>query len=150
MDKLYVVVPDENGQLHANVWDGKFWGWDPNPLGVLPNNTRVVGSPSVISYTLNGILKLYIFVTGSDGHLYVAIWDTKRWQWVDFGTPPGQRVGSGPSAIACVFSQTNQDNLYVFVMGDQGNLAVLTWDGNKHNWTWRDLKSGKVVLVIPG
>jgi hypothetical protein len=144
-ENIYVFVAGGDGQLH--VWNANAARWDANRPTDLPNNATISGSPAVVSTYFRGVLNLYVFVTGNDGNLYVCVWNKQNWIWKNFGGPPNQQVVSSPSAAACNFPPTLKENLYIFVMGNQGNLSVLAWDSASETWTWRDQTNGQTRLV---
>ena len=40
--------------------------------------------------------RIYAFVWGTNGHLFVNWWDGSHWAWADQGIPPGTAVQGDP------------------------------------------------------
>jgi hypothetical protein len=78
----------------------------------------------------------YVFVQGSDGHLWVHWWTGSAWRWDDQGTPPGVGI-SGPIGVLTVMdTPTSPQRPYVFVQGSDDHLWVNYWTGSR--WDWAD------------
>ena len=72
--------------LYVNYWNGNSWQWadqgKPPSLG-----SDMLTGGSVIRYVEGGKWRIYVFVTATNGHLYVNYWDGSHWHWADQGTP---------------------------------------------------------------
>ncbi|MFF0477577.1 hypothetical protein [Streptomyces sp. NPDC004284] len=66
-----------------------------------------------------------VFVVTDDGRLMSRVTQQNVPGWVDHGFPPGTTCASPPSAVR---------DLHVFVVGANGNLYQLRWDGDQ--WVW--------------
>jgi hypothetical protein len=64
-----------------------------------PPGASVAGVPGVITYLEAGIQRIYAFVQGGNGRLYVNYWDGAAWHWADQGVPAGTTVSDGPWVI---------------------------------------------------
>ncbi|MFJ5830908.1 DUF3892 domain-containing protein [Streptomyces sp. NPDC093089] len=67
-----------------------------------------------------------VFVVTGDGRLMSRVTQQDVPGWVDHGYPPGTTCASPPSAVR---------DLHVFVIGGNGNLYQLRWDGEQ--WVWQ-------------
>jgi hypothetical protein len=147
--EIDVFARGTDSHLYDDYWDGYHWQW--LDLGAPPN--RTVGTdPSAAFYQINGVTKVYAFVGGSDGHLFVNYGAGTQRRWADLGPPPNTTVRNRPAAIAAPFN--GFERLYAFVSTSNGqasgHLAVDFWDGTR--WTWADLgtPSGGSVTGEPG
>jgi hypothetical protein len=143
--KIYAFVPVNNGHLHVNYFDGYNWNWadQGTPLG-----TKVGSKPGVISYPEGLTRKIYAFVSGIDGHLYVNYWDGSRWNWADQGTPPGTKTYSLPGVIT--YRENDRQRIYVFLKGLNNRLYVHYWDGNQWRWADQGTPPDSKVSHYPG
>lgn len=114
--------------------------------------------PGVVPFFFDGFTRLYTFVTGTDGHLWVHVWRGRepRHQnpdvgfWADQGTPgPGVTISSAASVVTCPHNGNAQ--IYAFVRGSNNNLYVQFWDAANGTWVWRNLgqPSGATVRSDP-
>jgi hypothetical protein len=135
--RIYAFVGAQNGHLYVNYWDGTQWKWADQGT---PPSTKVRGAPGVITYLDEaGKQRIYAFVRGQNGHLYVNYWNGTQWKWADQGTPPGTTTGDllgleAPGVITYL-KATNQ-RIYAFVQGENGHLYVNYWNGTQ--WKWAD------------
>jgi hypothetical protein len=82
--RIYAFVRGSNGDLCVNFWDGARWYWGDQGR---PTDTTVAGAPEVVTYLdAAGQQRIYAFVRGGDGHLYVNFWNGARWYWGDQST----------------------------------------------------------------
>ena len=150
-ERIYFFFPSfDDGHLHVNYWDGTQWNWADQGT---PPGTKVQGGPAVITYRDGaGKQRIYVFVTGSDGHLHVNYWDGTHWKWADQGMPPGTSVGEGWGGAAAVtyLDATGKQRIYVFVEGDNKRIYLNYWDGAQWNWADQGTPSGitKVYLGV--
>jgi hypothetical protein len=131
--RVYIFAQGSDGHLYVNRWDGgaqSTWA----DKGVPPHVT-VVGRPGVISSRFQGFTRLYAFVRGSDGHLYVNFWDGAQWNWADQGVPPATTIGGDPGMVG-YSGVYGPEGLYAFIRGSNGHLYVDYWNGAR--WTWAD------------
>ncbi|NGM14066.1 hypothetical protein [Verrucosispora sioxanthis] len=104
------------------------------PIGV------VVGQP------LNGQAERpYVFVRGTDGHLWVCSLVGVDWVWTDLGTPPGGDIVAAVGAVAVHDGQGLAGRPYVFVTGADGKLWLTWWTGRDWHWDDRGTPPGAVV-----
>jgi hypothetical protein len=87
----------------------------------------------VISYQERTDL-LYVFVTGSNGHLLSNYWNGQRWNWADQGTPSGVPWVVFTEAITYRDPVDGKQHIYVFVVNQgQEALYVNYWNGEQWN-----------------
>jgi hypothetical protein len=84
-----------------------------------------MSSPSALYQT--SLDRLHVFVTGTNGHLYIKYWNGQQWQWRDESTPPGVTWFANPSAVY----QTSIDRVIAVVTGSDGHLYLNYWDGDR-------------------
>jgi hypothetical protein len=134
LDRIVVVVDAQIGPNHStyiDYYDGQKWVW--NDVGV--DSPGPVFSPVAVYQTALDRLSAY---GGSDnGRLYSVFYNaqTQNWDWRDHGLPPGMNFGTVMSRPGVVY-QDSLDRIVVFVMGSNGHLYDLFFDGN--NWVWED------------
>jgi hypothetical protein len=135
--RIYVFACGDDGHVYVNYWDGSRWQWADQ--GTPPGTTAFTGL-AAITYREAGTQRIYAFVGGANGHLYVNYWDGSRWQWADQGTPPNSSVSLAPGANTFSFIAPNdlvaRQQIYVFVSGSNGHLFLNYWNG--FQWQWRD------------
>jgi len=90
--------------------------------------------PGVITYQEAGTQRIFAFVVGKDGHLYVNWWSGQQWAWADQGTPPNTPVASAPGVIT--YQEAGTQRIFAFVVGKDGHLYVNWWSGQQ--WAWAD------------
>lgn len=152
LQEIYVFVRGVDGHLYMNYWDGFEWMWADQ--GTPPNATCASG-PAVVSFVeRDGTRKIYAFVGGSDGHLYINYWGGEKWQWADQGTPPNARLlATGPAAIT-VYTPYEGGTwlMYVFVQGSDGHLYVNFGSGPPamSGWRWADQGTPQNTSVASG
>jgi hypothetical protein len=139
--RIYAFVQGANGHLYVEYWDGAQWNWADQGT---PAQASVVGRPAVIVSPFHGFARLYAFVRGSDGHLYVNFWDGAQWNWADQGVPPSTTVGGDPGVVG-YSGVYGPEGLYAFVRGSNGHLDVDYWNGAR--WTWADQAVPPNVIV---
>ena len=83
-EMLHAFVGGNDGHLYVNYWDGAQWNW--NDQGT-PANATVGTAPAVTTFRHEGTDRMYVFVGGNNGHLYVNYWDGAQWNWRHQGTP---------------------------------------------------------------
>jgi hypothetical protein len=130
--RIYAFVQGANGHLEVVYWDGAQWRWADQGA---PQQATVVSRPGVIVSPFHGGARIYAFVRGSDGHLYVNFWDGAQWNWADQGVPPTTTVGGDPHVLD-YSGVYGPEGLYAFVRGVNGHLDVDYWNGTR--WTWAD------------
>jgi hypothetical protein len=126
---IYAFVRNANGHLGVNYWDALTWHWADQGA---PAGTTATDAPSAITYLDAGKQRIYVFVRGANGHLYVNYWDTS-WHWADQGLPPGSTVADAPDVIT--YPVAGKQRIYAFVRGANGHLYVNYWDTS---WHWAD------------
>jgi hypothetical protein len=121
-----VFVSATNGNVYDYSWNGSSWQW--KNLGALANGVQVAAgsSPAVINYQA----RENVFVTGSDGNLYVG--NGANWTgWKSLGNP-GVLIASAPAAINYASGATLTEN--VFATSFDGRLFDYHWNGT--SWKW--------------
>ncbi len=130
--KIYAFARGEDDQLYVAYKSGNHWRWSNQgkPFGV-----NLSGNPSVITYEdMNGRQRIYAFIQGENGQLYVNFWDGFQWRWANQGKPSNTRVSHFPMS-AITYQDVNLKNkIYVFMRGDDGSLYVNYWDGFRWGW----------------
>lgn len=144
--KIYVFVRGSNGRLYVNWWDGTRWAWAEQGQ---PGNTILSDAPAVVGFQeTNQREKIYVFVPGLDGRLYVNWWDGAQWAWANQGLPPGSTVSEAPTAIA--YRDVDQvQKIYAFIRGRNGRLYVNWWDGTQWSWADQGTPSGTQIAGTP-
>ncbi|MGH3940953.1 MAG: hypothetical protein ACRDTG_20410 [Pseudonocardiaceae bacterium] len=102
--------------------------------------TAVRGKPSVINYETAALnpRRIYAFIQGENGHLFVRYSDGATWRWADQGAPPGTTMSNAPSAISLRSGPwLAPEFIYAFIGGTNGHLFVNYWEGVM--WKWADL-----------
>lgn len=132
---VYTFVKGANGHLCVHYYDG---GWSWADQGTPPGATVAQLSPGVITFRKDDVQRIYAFVIGSNGHLYMNYWNGNIWKWVDRGTPPGTLVAEIQTqhAGSLTYRKGNLHKIWVFVMGTNGKVYANYWDGN--GWSWKD------------
>lgn len=131
--RIYAFIRGNDGHLHVNFTKGSNWQWADRGT---PPRTTVEGSPGVITYKDDtDTQRIYAFVRGSDGHLYVHYWKGSQWLWAHRGTPTGTTVKGSPGVITYK-DRTDPQKIYAFIKGSDDHLYVNFWTGTK--WKWAD------------
>jgi hypothetical protein len=134
MQRPFAFVQGTDGHLWVNWWTGNSWNWadlrtPPNfgiaePVGVL----TMMDNP-------NAVQRPYVFVRGTDGHLWVNWWNGNSWSWADLSTPPNLGIAEPVGVLTMMDNPNAVQRPYVFVRGTDGHLWVDWWDGAAWNWT---------------
>ncbi|HWT00947.1 MAG TPA: hypothetical protein VN256_11935 [Pyrinomonadaceae bacterium] len=120
------------GFLTVYYWDGTKWQWADQ--GKPPGTQVWSAEVSSVTYTsASGKQWIHAFVTGEDHKLYMNFWDGTKWQWVGYGKPPTVLQISNPTAIT-FRDATGKQQIYVFVMGSDGNVYVNYGDISNRTW----------------
>jgi hypothetical protein len=144
----YVYVVGNDNQLYAShSTDSSANGWNWRALGQPDANTGIgvvwFRRPGVIWYVHDQRSRLYTFVTGTDGQLWVHVWHgalgpADAGAWDPRGRPgPNIAIGSAASVVTCPHNGVQQ--LYAFVRGSDGNLYAHFWDAAASVWRWQPL-----------
>jgi hypothetical protein len=146
--RIYAFVTDLQNHLYVNFWDGVQWKWANQGT---PPGTTVFGAPGVIAYPEAGEQRIYAFIKGANGHLYVNFWDGAQWKWADQGKPPGTTTGGkgiqvGPPGVI-TYPEAGKQRIYTFVQGQNSHLYVNFWDGVQWNWANQSPATGEGALV---
>jgi len=110
------------------------WVSDEKPAVITfvdPNN----GNQWIYAFTTTLGDSLVVKYGVADGSAGAFSWEN----WGKLGLPPGATGVSHPSAVTYVVPRSQVRRMYVFVITDQGHLAVDYWNGA--NWTWTDLSA---------
>jgi hypothetical protein len=129
---VFRIGEEEDGQLYARHFDGTNWIWVPHGL---PAGVFRVHNPTALNYLdANGNRRVYVFVQGDDGKLWLRYFNGFQWQWQARGGPT--LVDNSLSAITYVDGAGNQ-RLYAFAMtkiGSQNYLVSNYWNGSAWQW----------------
>lgn len=147
-ENVFVLASD--GDLYIDVYDGGTWTWANLGHGGVP----LSGTPAVINYPASdGTQHENVFLVGSDGNLYVDVYDGNRWTWANLGNAGVPLTGS-----PAVMNYASSDGVlyeHVFLQGSDGNLYLNAYSGS--GWAWVNLGNGgvplsgtPVVITYPG
>ncbi len=144
--KIYAFVRGEDDQLYVAYKTDDNWRWANQGK---PNGVDLTGNPSAITYKdQSGRQRIYVFVPGENGRLYVNYWDGFRWRWADQGRPGSISVSHFPISAITYEDQNRIDKIYTFVVGRDGNMYVNYWDGFRWNWANQGRPSGSYVYSM--
>jgi hypothetical protein len=119
------------GAVTVYYWNGSKWQWANQGK---PPGTEAWSDLSSITYPSSGKRWIHTFAVGKDKKLYVNFWDGTKWQWADYGKPPTAALKDSPTAITHRDAVTGKNQIYVFVMGEDGNLYANYGDSSNHKW----------------
>ncbi|MDG4829337.1 hypothetical protein O7627_08460 [Solwaraspora sp. WMMD1047] len=91
--------------------------------------------------------RAYVFVRGTDGHLWVCTLVGVDWFWTDLGTPPGGDIAAAVGVVAVHDGPGLAGRPYVFVTDSNGNLWLNWWTGR--GWRWDDRGTPPTSVVNP-
>jgi hypothetical protein len=134
--QMTAYVRCSDGHLHADHLNGSTpHGGD---LGE-PNGAVPVGTPSAVTYYNGSESYNYVFVQGSNGHLYdVHNYGGSTPTWQDLGKPSVGDVAGAPSAVIYADGPSSA-RLYVFVRGSDGHLHDVTLSTQTNIPVWGNL-----------
>jgi hypothetical protein len=151
--EIYVFVVGDDGHLYLNHWDGRAWSWADQgaPFGTAVDSFQ----PSVVTYDLGPGLhgdtrRIYAFVAGQNGHLYVNYWDGSAWHWADQGTPPSTKLETLHSGATTYIDVTFKEHIHAFVVGRNFRLYMNYWDGSVWHWADQGTPQGTIPLFTDG
>ena len=104
----------------------------------------IQGKPSVIAYLDDhgeAYTRIYVYAEGDNGTLVANRWADVGglgWDWEDLGLPAGAASIWSPSAVTYTDSKGRQYQ-FVFVLTDQGHLAVYAPQRGNGSAAWVDL-----------
>jgi hypothetical protein len=148
-DSLSVAVVDKHGTTYSGAWDqgrrqGRWRGW----WSINGGQSRPAGPIGLVARSPR---QLDAFVTGTDGRIYAAAWDSTLdvfdgawrgwWPVVTGEAPPG-------SPVAAV--SRDPDKLDAFVVGGDGRVWTAAWDQNVANGSWRGWWQVVNLVTMPG
>jgi len=124
----YAFTRDSAGDLFSNYWDYSYWSWGnqgmPNPSA----NPPVTVAQGVGVTIAND--NPYVFVLGSDGHLWQNYWNGSSWVWFDANKPDDDSVSLNlPVGVTTVGGRP-----YAFIFDEDYNLWQNYWTGS--SWVW--------------
>src|SRR5207245_1280397 len=105
--RIYAFVVGADHHLHVNYWTGTQWQWAD--LGTPPGTTVAQGlaiskvPPAAITFYRARKQRIYVFVVGGNGHLYVKYWNGAKWTWADQGAPSGTTVEASPAPAVITY-----------------------------------------------
>ena len=138
--KPYAFVECDDGNVWVKYWDLKEWNWVclKRPGGANgPFLREHIGSIVVDKD------RPYIFVKGHSGDLKVLWWKPTEWTWSDLGLPSGVTIAKPLGALS-VKTPSNYDRPYVFILGNDGNVWLISWDFSDWNWINLEKPSGSI------
>lgn len=149
-DRIDVFVRGNDGRLYRNGWDARRGTRQWHNHGRPALGADVRSRSGSITYRHQGIKRIYVFVKGSDGRLWVNFSDNTElqtaWHWADLGRPPNIPVRGRPQAVTYVHD--GRERLYVFVRGSDDHLHTCYWNG-VDRWEWADLgRPGPTTGVV--
>jgi hypothetical protein len=145
---IYAFVVGNNGRLYANHWDGAKWLWEDHGK---PTTASLNSAPGVTNFqtvsSLPGVStekyqRIYVFVVGSEAHLYTNYWDGAKWQWADQGNNKygisddlGQLNVESVTPGVITYQDAGKQHIYAFVPAASTNkLYVNYWNGSQWQW----------------
>jgi len=129
--QVRVFFRSENGHLNV-AWPQRDDLWLMLDQGT-PPGTRAAGDPVAVTYFYEEhIQRIYCFVPGEDGQLYLNKWDG-AWSWVPLGAPSGASLSPMTSLSAVVFSDQDGPDVYVFALV----VSELYSTRETNGWRWR-------------
>jgi hypothetical protein len=149
--RIYAFARGGNGHLFVNYWDGSQWKWADQ--GTPPGTTVIPkSSPGVITYEEADKRKIYAFVQGNNGRLYVNYWDGSQWKWADQGEPIFHAISPFCSPGVITYVEGGKRRIYAFVTtDDNSDITPLTLDVNYWNGSqWKWANQGTLVVGTPG
>jgi hypothetical protein len=146
--RIYAFVRGNDRHLYVNYWDGAAWHWADQGA---PPSTGVAfqSDPGVVTYRQGtNPQRIYAFVNGDSGHLFVNYWDGSRWNWADQGSPQSSFVIDTASVLT--YQDGGVQRIYAFDSGQNGHLFVNYWDGGSWHWADQGTPPGTVMAGDPG
>lgn len=128
-----------NSGLWTYSWDGTSWVWEPEGKPI-SNGVPVDIDGPVAAIVLNDepekAGRPYLFVRGSDSHLWTRWWTGSSWKWTDQGQPSGSKDQS--NGVAAGLGGVSIDGYLpqAFVKADDGRMWANRWTGEK--WVWEN------------
>jgi hypothetical protein len=135
-DHMELWLVDAFGVVRGNWWNGDWHEWYSLPNATLFPPRGHVGALGRHEDHME------IFAIAEDGRLHHNWWDGEWHGWNSLGTPNIVGVGGGPPLIPgspLAVRSRFSDHMEVWVVGADGQVHGIWWDGN-----WRDW------FVIPG
>ena len=135
-DSVSVAAVGGDGLIYQAAWDqtrreGRWRGW----WSINNGRTRPSGPISLVARSSR---QLDAFVTGSDGRVYTAAWDSAHdvfdGAWRGWWPVAG---GQAPPGAPVVGVSRDPNKLDVFVAADDGTVWTAAWDQNVANAAWR-------------
>ncbi len=127
-DEIYLFVVGSDGNLYDFHLSGTTWVWEAH--GTPPGTSiswSLMSTSSAIFDPVTG--QIYVFLTGSDNHLWDRHSSGSTWEWADHGPLPMSMVPSNPSAVC-------QSGGQIFVFNAAGNAVYCTsWNGTEWQLT---------------
>jgi hypothetical protein len=143
--RLYAFAVGSDDKLWRNSWDGAQWKWVDHGD---PPGTAAITAPrggATVRDTLQTPERIYVFVQGSDGKLWVNWWDGAQWNWTNQGKPPSAAIGGPTGTIRLLDPLVNTERPYTFVRGSDGNLWINWWSGSQWSWANQGKPAGGIA-----
>ena len=129
--QIRVFFRSVDGHLNLAWPQGNIWLMQDQGT---PPGTKVASNPAAVTYFFDqSIQRVYCFVVGEDGSLYLNKWDGS-WSWVRVGAPGDVRFSSRASLSAINFFDGNEPQVYVFAEYDNSLYSTQETIG----WPWTD------------
>lgn len=146
----YCYVVGSDGNLYVNFSEDNGGSWHWASRGAPPTTTLAAAQPAVLSYFDGTHQSIYAFAIGQDGNLYANFGDGSVWNWQNLGQPlPGVSSFFPPSAFTIPPDAAKE--IYVFVMGGDGNLYAAFSPAGGTGWVWenRGAPAAKIQAFFP-
>src|SRR5262249_40382575 len=115
-----------------------------------PPGTSVGSDPGVITYREGSQpQRIYAFVRGTNGKLYVNYWTGSQWKWADQDTAPETSVEGDPGVIT-YREDAQSERSKAFVRGANNKLYVNCWNGSQWNWADQGTPPSTSMGSAPG
>lgn len=121
------------------------WQWTDQKKPSSAIGVRATVGAVAVADASDAASRPYLFVRGYDSNLHLNWWSGTAWQWDDQGTPAGGSVIGSVGAVTVQDSASSGQRPYAFVIGDDSNLHVNSFDGAKWVWNNHDAPGGRRV-----
>ena len=141
IEGLVAFVTGSDGRIYEDSYFPEQGSWTWTNLGSPPSGAAIAGTPAVGNYTdETGRLGLFVFATGSDGHLYDVYYFPGQggWLWQDQGTPPSRATLTNAPAVGNYTDPLGRPGLFAFATGSDGHLYDVYYFPNQGGWLWQD------------
>jgi hypothetical protein len=143
----YAYMLGTDGHLWENQWDGSRHIW--TDLGAPRPGLPITGvGVTTIMNDPQAAQRPYVYVVGSDGHLWENMWTGDRHVWTDLGMPaPAVGAATGIGTNAVKDNPSTGQRTYAYVRGTDGHLWENFWNGDRHVWNDLGLPGPRISIV---